>query len=1203
MDRTVPGYYDMGNNTSELLSTTRSLIRHPLTFWRGQYTYPYEYNNALINSNYLIGFPYYLIFKITDNACLAYNGILILIFFLNAFAIYLLINYWTGSWLSAIFAGIICAFFPHRFHDLVDYHYQITFIPPLALYAWLLFLRKDKLQYLILFFFFIGIKAVTLDYITIYLLAFLIIIIPAGFITYPERLKKYWWQFLVCSSILLIIIIPFYIPYWINQNKLPHIGWIAKIAGTTRVELLDWNHLVELFKNFFYNITHLRQRCSYIPDAPILPGVVPIFLSAVSILWIIFSSPFKGKKAFLRIAMLLTLAIAVFITFTPIIKRGDDFVCFAPLAFLHLDPPILGFIRNSRAYIHTVMLCLSILVGLSLGDLFAFLKPRNKWIYYSAIFVTGVLMILTTLEYTVKTDRFTKLIPPRPTGFYAWLANQKKPSPFIEFPFSRNMHNFIQVANGIIADQPTGVVIGRCWPQMSYFMMDIGNVLFSEKKLRFLEASPYKFWIQKKYNNNYRKKVEAQSSIKYATNFGSTYIFENPEIERSFPIDISITQKWSLSLPYVYTVFIDVNFTSQFTFVKLKERRLNIYCDFLDKNKKTIKRLKIKGDLPFMLEGPKYSCSIHFKYNPNEKILKGYLRNSGHFNMEKQPIDSVKCGAEIFDTKTININLLQPATGKTVSKTIKISKTPKRWPLKFNAPNCIPNLAGGFSPKKIINGRNCRMSIGKNSAIYNGSPPVGTTEIIITAKSAIENPPEPLSVILIINDKFQSNFILSNEWTEYTFPVPTNIWKKINKFVFKYPKTYFPCLLNERYDDERRCAIFSEMSAVAATQSPTSKRKKFGYISFNNLISDDKWNPWRNATIYTNQLKFDACPANAGVDCKNTPAPFKKGGFTIENPQAELIGVSQTIPVYSGKVYKITGEARSIENNNEILFGGRIGFYIKGQKEKQIVWMMENNIWIEKSLTFTNSISGTATLFVHLGYGNVSQTGEFKNITFKELKWTEIKPPELIAPDFDNFSLSNIIYKINGDKTNTFNSVFDAFDKCKNNDKIIIYPGYYYENNRGSDWMISNKKNVGIIGKGNPWIIVRADKPGYRQISMQLPYNENLSVEGITLKTISNVITNNKIYGSVFTGCKNVVISNCVFWTELHATNSVAKNVVAVNGATNVVICGGMVVTRDITGKNEVSHFASHDAAPIELRNVKIYGENVDHFSIGKIKK
>ena len=62
-----------------------------------------------------------------------------------------------------------------------------------------------------------------------------------------------------------------------------------------------------------------------------------------------------------------------------------------------------------------------------------------------------------------------------------------------------------------------------------------------------------------------------------------------------------------------------------------------------------------------------------------------------------------------------------------------------------------------------------------------------------------------------------------------------------------------------------------------------------------------------------------------------------------------------------------------------------------------------------------------------------------------------------------------------------------------------------------------------------------------------------------------------------------------------------SKNVVAVKGATNVVLSGGMVVTRDISGKNEVSHFATHDAAPVTLKDVYIYGENVDHFSIGKI--
>jgi len=723
MDKCVPAYSDMGNNTSELLSVTRSIIRQPLTFWRGQYTYPYEYNNALINSNYLIGFPYYLIYKVTNNTCIAYNGILILIFFLNAFAVYLLINYWTGSWLAGIFAGIICAFFPHRFHDLVDYHYQVTFIYPLALYAWLLFLRKDKLKFLVLFFFFIGIKAITLDYVTIYLLAFLIITIPAGFLAYPERLKKYWWQFIICSFVLLAIIIPFYIPYWINQNKLPQIGWVAKIAGTTRVELLDWNHLIALFKKFTYNITHLRQRSSYIPDAPILPGVIPLSLSAISILWIFFSSPFKGKKAFLRIAMLLTLAIAVFITFTPMIKRGETCVGFAPFPILHLDPPILGFIRNSRAYLHTLMFCLSVLVGLTIGDLLSFLKPRNKWVYFSTIFVTTFLMILTTLEYTVKIDPYRSVIPTRPTGFYAWLAKQEKPSPFIEFPFSRDMNNFYQAARGVIADQPTGVAIGRCWPQMSYFMMDIGNIRFSEKKLRFLEVSPYKYWVQKNYNDDYRKKVEAESSLKYATNFGTTYIFDNPDIERSFPIDISITQKWSLSLPYVYTAFINVDFTSQFTFVKLKERRLKIKCDFIDKNGNSIKELKIKGDLPFMLEGPRYGCSIHIIYDPVKQKLKGYMRNSGHFNMENQPVSSIKCNENIFKTKTIKIKLTQQATGKSTSANINLNKIPPRWPVKFGTPYCIPHLATGFSSMQKIDGLDCQRSIGKYSALYIGKPP------------------------------------------------------------------------------------------------------------------------------------------------------------------------------------------------------------------------------------------------------------------------------------------------------------------------------------------------------------------------------------------------------------------------------------------------------------------------------------------------
>jgi len=118
---------------------------------------------------------------------------------------------------------------------------------------------------------------------------------------------------------------------------------------------------------------------------------------------------------------------------------------------------------------------------------------------------------------------------------------------------------------------------------------------------------------------------------------------------------------------------------------------------------------------------------------------------------------------------------------------------------------------------------------------------------------------------------------------------------------------------------------------------------------------------------------------------------------------AKLIKINETITdnpslleKLNSQIIKYSKEGNTVGSDSSKLFGGRIGFNIKGQKEKQIVWMMENNKWTEKSLTFTNKVSGTATLFVHLGYGNISQTGEFKSITFKELQKTEIKLPELI---------------------------------------------------------------------------------------------------------------------------------------------------------------------------------------------------------------
>ncbi|MCX7001950.1 MAG: hypothetical protein NTV22_01605 [bacterium] len=50
-----------------------------------------------------------------------------------------------------------------------------------------------------------------------------------------------------------------------------------------------------------------------------------------------------------------------------------------------------------------------------------------------------------------------------------------------------------------------------------------------------------------------------------------------------------------------------------------------------------------------------------------------------------------------------------------------------------------------------------------------------------------------------------------------------------------------------------------------------------------------------------------------------------------------------------------------------VLFGGRVALFRPPQPEQQIVWMSEYNNWLRKELVFTNQVTGTAVVYVHLG--------------------------------------------------------------------------------------------------------------------------------------------------------------------------------------------------------------------------------------------
>ncbi len=112
---------------------------------------------------------------------------------------------------------------------------------------------------------------------------------------------------------------------------------------------------------------------------------------------------------------------------------------------------------------------------------------------------------------------------------------------------------------------------------------------------------------------------------------------------------------------------------------------------------------------------------------------------------------------------------------------------------------------------------------------------------------------------------------------------------------------------------------------------------------------------------------------------------FSNGVLKIQNPYKKLIGVQQRVNVVSGAVYRLSGVARFVATTQaNMIFVGRISFYLPSQKEQQLVWMSEYNQWSQKELVFTNKVVGTATILVHLGYGGVGTTGEFTNVRLEK---------------------------------------------------------------------------------------------------------------------------------------------------------------------------------------------------------------------------
>ena len=193
-----------------------------------------------------------------------------------------------------------------------------------------------------------------------------------------------------------------------------------------------------------------------------------------------------------------------------------------------------------------------------------------------------------------------------------------------------------------------------------------------------------------------------------------------------------------------------------------------------------------------------------------------------------------------------------------------------------------------------------------------------------------------------------------------------------------------PVIQKTEDEEQKTVTVVKEQTATKKPEPVKEFQKSKAQIqSYKNLLKNslfksgkENWGSWQHAK---NQ------PENITIIKVENKKDFDSA-LRIENPKAVLIGLQQLASLKSGTVYRLSGTVRSTQNNdNKKIFGGRIAIFLPPQKEKEIVWMSEHNKWWEKELVFTNQVSGVASIFVHMGYGGVSSTGEFTNIKLERL--------------------------------------------------------------------------------------------------------------------------------------------------------------------------------------------------------------------------
>ncbi len=411
------------------------LLTDPLHLFDANIFYPYRRTLAyseLLLGNALLALP---ITSVSGNPVLGYNVALLLSFILSGLGTYLLVRKLTGRPGAGLVAGLIFAFSSYQMSNLAQAQLLATQWLPFTLLALHQMLRHPRPRHAAAFVLFFWLQTVTSFYYGIML--GLVVggfwILHFGFWIYRRRRALNWslvvrhssWRYwLLAACCLLILLLPFVVPYFQVQRDLGFERTLADSepfsASLRQYALVPPGSVVH---GQWLPSDHQPRDGGYPADA-LFPGLVALGLAA----WGLVRG--RGRARWLYAGLLLAafcLSLGPRLYLAPGQPAGLDLPL--PYAWLYAVVPGFKALRAPVRFDALVMLALAVLAGYGVTALLPQGQGRRR---AGIVALLAGLVILESLVWPgARAERVPvgDQVPP----VYRWLAEQP-PGPLLELP-------------------------------------------------------------------------------------------------------------------------------------------------------------------------------------------------------------------------------------------------------------------------------------------------------------------------------------------------------------------------------------------------------------------------------------------------------------------------------------------------------------------------------------------------------------------------------------------------------------------------------------------------------------------------------------------------------------------------------------------------------------------------------------------------